>query len=205
MDIKNIGKTFFHSFQNFATFKANNLKTNAIITIKILSIAIPLAFVITYGISFLIGRIKKQNTPVNLDKNKHLAMKIQADQGNIDAQFNLGFMYEKGQGVAQSDQDAAKYYKLTADQGHAIAQFNLGDMYENGRGVTQSDQDAAKYYKLAADQDHAIAQFNLGFMYEQGRGIPQNDLNACKYYKLAADQGHAVAQCILGFMYEHGR
>ena len=37
------------------------------------------------------------------------------------AQFNLGFMYDQGAGVAQSDVEAVRWYRKTADQGHAQA------------------------------------------------------------------------------------
>ena len=47
----------------------------------------------------------------------HLA----ADQGDANAQFNLGVMYDQGQGVPQDYQQAVKWYRLAADQGHASA------------------------------------------------------------------------------------
>lgn len=34
-------------------------------------------------------------------------------------------MYEKGQGVNQSDKEAIKYYQLAANQGYATAKINL--------------------------------------------------------------------------------
>ena len=64
----------------------------------------------------------------------------QAEQGNADAQFNLGFMYEYGKGVPQDYQQAAKWYKLAANQGHAYGQYNLGLMYVQGDGVPQDYQ-----------------------------------------------------------------
>ncbi|MBF7728525.1 sel1 repeat family protein [Pseudomonas sp. N040] len=58
-----------------------------------------------------------------------------AEQGNPDAQFNLGLMYFNGTGVPQDDQAALKWFRLAADQGDAFAQFALGNMYFMGRGV----------------------------------------------------------------------
>ena len=52
-----------------------------------------------------------------------------ADQGHGQAQFNLGVMYENGQGVGQSDATAVKWYIKAAEQGLKEAQFNLGNMY----------------------------------------------------------------------------
>ena len=48
-----------------------------------------------------------------------------ADQGYADAQFNLGKMYEHGQGVPQSAKAAAVWYRKAADQGDAEAQLQL--------------------------------------------------------------------------------
>ena len=42
-----------------------------------------------------------------------------ADKGNAEAQYNLGFMYDKGQGVPQEYAVAVKWYRLAADQGNA--------------------------------------------------------------------------------------
>ena len=50
------------------------------------------------------------------------------------AQFNLGFMYDEGQGVPQDYAEALKWYRLAAAQGFAKAQFLLGVMYAKGRG-----------------------------------------------------------------------
>jgi uncharacterized protein len=60
-----------------------------------------------------------------------------ADQGNANAQFNLGKMYDDGDGVPQDHAEALKWYLKAADQGNASAQFNLGKMYDNGQGVPQ--------------------------------------------------------------------
>ena len=58
-----------------------------------------------------------------------------AEQGNAGAQFNLGIMYEKGQGVLQNHAAAAHWYRKAAEQGHAKAQNNLGGLYGRGLGV----------------------------------------------------------------------
>ena len=49
-----------------------------------------------------------------------------ADQGDADAQFNLGNMFDIGRGVAQSNMEAVRWWKKAADQGHADAQSKLG-------------------------------------------------------------------------------
>ncbi|EMT3920850.1 sel1 repeat family protein [Neisseria gonorrhoeae] len=60
-----------------------------------------------------------------------------AEQGNAAAQFNLGVMYENGQGVRQDYVQAVQWYRKASEQGDAQAQYNLGAMYYKGRGVRQ--------------------------------------------------------------------
>ena len=51
-----------------------------------------------------------------------------AEQGDADAQFNLGLMYRNGEGVQQDHKESAKWFRRAAEQGHAGAQSRLGFM-----------------------------------------------------------------------------
>ena len=55
------------------------------------------------------------------------------------AQFHLGLMYERGDGVPKSYKTAVKWFTKAAEQGDARAQYNLGLTYHNGDGVPESD------------------------------------------------------------------
>ena len=112
-----------------------------------------------------------------------------ADQGEVDAQYNLGVMYDKGQGVTRDYAVAVGWFRKAADQGFAPAQLSLGVMYENGLGVTQDFTIAASWYRRAADQGDTSAQLNLGFMYENGWGVTQNHVIAHMWFSLAAVRG----------------
>ncbi|MGB2118981.1 MAG: tetratricopeptide repeat protein [Porticoccaceae bacterium] len=74
------------------------------------------------------------------------------------AQFNLGVMYEFGNGVSENDAEAVKWYKKAADQGHADAQFNLGVMYGNGEGVPESYVRAYVWLSMAKTQGYENAK-----------------------------------------------
>ncbi|MCH7692462.1 MAG: sel1 repeat family protein [Proteobacteria bacterium] len=111
-----------------------------------------------------------------------------AEQGNANAQFFLGFMYDKGQGVPQDYAEAVKWYRKAAEQGHADAQFFLGYMYAQGDVVPQNYAKAVKWYRKAAEQDDAEAEYNLGFMYGNGQGVPQDYVQAHMWYNLAASR-----------------
>ena len=73
-----------------------------------------------------------------------------ADQGNADAQYTLGFMYEFGRGVPENDKTAVKWYTLAAEQGHAKGQSNLGTMYAKGKGVLTDNRRAYMWKNLSS-------------------------------------------------------
>jgi len=77
-----------------------------------------------------------------------------AEQGNVNAQFNLGLMYQKGEGVKQDYFEAVKWYRQAEKQGDAKAQLNLGVMYINGDGVRQDDEQAKEWFGKACDNGY---------------------------------------------------
>ncbi|MDO5464405.1 MAG: ankyrin repeat domain-containing protein, partial [Akkermansia sp.] len=128
-----------------------------------------------------------------------------AEQGQADAQNNLGVCYESGRGVTKDYQEAVRWYRKAAEQGQADAQNNLGGCYANGRGVTQDYNEAVRWYRKAAEQGYAGAQNDLGWCYENGRGVTQDYQEAVRWYRKAAEQGYAIAQSNLGLCYANGR
>ncbi len=155
-----------------------------------------------------------------------------AEQGNAIAQYNLGAMYARGQGVPQDRKTAGEWYRKAAAKrdvraaqsklfedpseaegnrvlaglGNPDAQYNVGLMYSVGQGgVPQDYAEAIKWYHKAAEQGHARAQHNLGRMYDAGEGMPQDYAEAVKWYGKAAEQGHAGAQNNLCLKYVDGK
>ena len=76
--------------------------------------------------------------------------RILAEQGYAKAQYNLGFMYATGEGVAKDNTEAMKWFRKAAEQGYADAQYSLGIMYANGKGVPESFIQAYAWVNLAA-------------------------------------------------------
>jgi TPR repeat protein len=126
-------------------------------------------------------------------KEAYKLCSLSAEQGHTGARYNLGNMYDFGDGVTQDYKQAVKWYKLAAEQGDADAQFNLGVMYDNGKGVTQDYKQAVKWYKLAAEQGDADAQFNLGLMYYRGDGVTQDNVYAHMWFNIAGSNGNSLA------------
>ena len=89
------------------------------------------------------------------------ATKSLAEQGDVNAQFDLGAAYDFGEGVAENDAEAFKWYRLAAVQGDADAQSNLGGMYYDGEGVPENYLAAYVWYSVSAAKGNQIAKNNI--------------------------------------------
>jgi TPR repeat protein len=116
-----------------------------------------------------------------------------AEQGNADAQWNLGTMDKNGNGVPQDYAEAVKWFRKAAEQGFAGAQYDLGVMYYGGTGVPQDYAEALKWFGKAAEQGFAGAQYVLGVMYVDGIGVERNLMQAHICFNLAATGGNPEA------------
>ena len=100
-------------------------------------------------IILLAAQLPKQPVTAQTPQAEVQRLIQRARAGDAAAQTQLGFNYQNGIVVAQSDTEAFKWYRRAADQGFAIAQSNLGVMYASGRGVSKDLTEAYMWYALA--------------------------------------------------------
>lgn len=131
--------------------------------------------------------------------------RVKAVKGDVAAQFNLGMMYVRGEGVSQDFKEAAKWLRNPAEQGYDVAQFTLGEIYAGGKGVDQDYGEAASWYLRAAEQGNARAQHRIGLMYTEGKGVRYSPRDAERWLHKAAGQGDAKIQFDLGERYASGQ
>ena len=79
-------------------------------------------------------------------------VRAKAEQGVVEAQYNLGVMYGTGRGVPEDDAEAVRWYRLAADQGNHLAQVILGGMYGNGQGVPQDYVQAHMWFNITTSR-----------------------------------------------------
>lgn len=128
-----------------------------------------------------------------------------AEFGNLEAQFKLGQMYERGECLTVNPSEAAKWYRLAAKEGHVGAQKVLGFMYAGGVGVEQDTLQAIYWFRKAAEKGHPEAQVGLGLAYIRGVGVAQNLKEAAKWFLRSAEQGFPRGQYNLGYLHETGQ
>lgn len=105
------------------------------------------------------------------NKDMKVIKKLLEQAASLDhpnAQYNLGVIYHKGDGVEQNINRAFFWYEKAAKANLAIAQYNLGMLYYEGVAVEKSEEKALEYWKKAAEQglDAAIKLVNSIKNYE---------------------------------------
>lgn len=98
------------------------------------------------------------HTAQELTGNETLETLIQqAEDGDVNAQYNLGIMFYNGEGVEKDYANAMHWFVMAANQGDAEAQFNLGIMIGRGEGVTKDPKVSRQWFEKAAEQGHPEA------------------------------------------------
>lgn len=80
---------------------------------------------------------------INLFLNK-------ANEGNVEAQYQLGQLYLTGNGTLQDFEEAVKWFTLAAEQNYAPAQYELGLLYHLGQGVNMDNEKSYMWLNLSA-------------------------------------------------------
>lgn len=85
-----------------------------------------------------------------------------AEQGNVDAAYNLALIHQHADGVAYDAAEALRWYRAAAERGDKAAQIRLGLMYQNGEGVPADEAKAHQWFTMNRQQ-HAHHQHHAQF------------------------------------------
>lgn len=113
-----------------------------------------------------------------------------AENGDADAQFNLGQAYRLGRGVPTNLSRAKDWFERAAMRGHVDALTTLGLLlFQNGE-QTQG----LKWLSQSAEQGEPRAMLVYGTALFNGDGVTQNPVLGYAYVSRAAAQGLAPAK-----------
>lgn len=148
------------------------------------------------------------------------ALQYAAEGGHPVAQWKLGRMYAKGDGVARDDLRAYEYFSKIANahaedspsapQASIVANafVALGRYFVSGIPNSQVKADperAREMFSYAASYfGNAEAQYNLARMYLDGVGAPRDVKYGVRWLALSAQKGQHQAQALLGQMLFNG-
>jgi hypothetical protein len=119
-----------------------------------------------------------------------------AQQGDADAQYELGTFYQSGAGIARNLAQAEQWLSKAANQGHAKAQYALAMLYR-GSDSPEALQRSITWHQKAAQSGYAEAQYGLGLLYANGQYVEQDPAQARVWFQKAASQGHVAAKLAL--------
>jgi TPR repeat protein len=148
------------------------------------------------------------------------ALEDAANAGQPMAMWQLGTMYENGEGVDKDPAKAFGYFAQIANQ-HAdaapkgveadiVAQsfVKVGDYYREGlpdAGIlADADRSHALLLHAATYFGDADAQYRVGQLYMDAEEMGVNPLQSARWFSLAARKGHCPAQAQLGDMLFNG-
>jgi len=172
-----------------------------------------------------------EKAQAELKRIQELAKK--AENGDVDAQYELGCHYEAGTDDEEPDYAEAEIWiRKAAGQGHedakkklvfyddlkkalagdARAQWNVGEHFRKGVIIKEDDEKAAEWFLKSAEQGDSFGEFSVAICYYDGEGLPEDLLTANRWFRRAvvglrkaAAEGDAESQQKLGACYDNGR
>lgn len=114
--------------------------------------------------------------------------------GNVACMINLGIMYEKGSGVAQSWPEALQLYTQAAIVGTpaeyaAVGAINAANCHTNGWGTEVDHEQAVELLLRGMQLGSGKAAFMLAECHETGQGVDVDLLKAESLYAFAGEHG----------------
>ncbi len=115
-----------------------------------------------------------------------------AEAGHAQAQYRVGRLYDRGEGVKEDQVKSAEWYKKSANQNVRKAQYNLGNMYKNGHGVPLDKEQSIYWYGQSARQGDEWAQLQMGVLLKE-----TDPEESHQWLWKAVDQGNKPALIVL--------
>lgn len=133
-----------------------------------------------------------EGVPSDQDTQNFEKVLANAKQGDAQAQYTLGMMYQNGAGVAPDDSQARYWLEKSAYQDEVKAQAELGRMYLTGFGGEQDAEKGNYWLKHAADQGDLTGELYWGMIYHDSTD-PQKFQKAQEYLNKACAAGKQEA------------
>lgn len=132
-------------------------------------------------------------------------MQALADDGDLNAQFRLGYALLMGTGVPADPAKGFAMVKDLAEKGYIPAEYDLAYFYRDGKGTAVDPAQAYTWYRKAAeDGDPSAEAYLIDIFHESLLGQKQDDVEARKWAVLAAQKQVLSAQATLAWFYFNG-
>lgn len=126
-----------------------------------------------------------------------------ADQGDPEAQNEIGYLYLWGIGVPRDEAESFRWFARATGGGSQPAKLNLAVAYMKGVGTPRDLPLALELMNQLAAKGNARAQGYLGIAYLAGTGVPKDPGLAEKWLKKAAKGKNPEAEYALGILWSN--
>lgn len=120
------------------------------------------------------------------------------DQGDIDAPYDLAWIYKDGKLAPQDDQKYIYYLQKAVELNNYMAYTDLAFEYLEGGIVEKNIKKGRSLLETAAKNGNSVSASNLSVMYVKGDGVEKNIETAIEWAKKAADLGYDEQLFALG-------
>jgi hypothetical protein len=128
-----------------------------------------------------------------------------AEKGSVRAQTMLGYLFQRGTGVAANAERAAFWFGRAAVVNYHPAEYALARLYHDGYGGQNGRGQILPLMRRAAEGGYPLAQVDLGLMYAEGKEAPRDPATAVEWFRKAADQDFASGEYALALALIEGR
>ncbi len=156
-----------------------------------------------------IGRFKYQLGRAALaEKKTDVAVKLfelAAEDKHIRANYELGYMTQRGLGVQADLKKANVYFAQSAEAGDPFGMLSYGRNLVKGRGVSKNIDDGLAYLNRAVEMGHTYAMNELGAMYYYGQAVKENPQRAIRFYEASMARNDIYGIHNMGLAYLEGK
>ncbi len=127
-------------------------------------------------------------------------------RGSALAAYQLGMMYQRGQGVSVDDTRATRYIRKAANRGLSKAMVEIAARARDGLGMPANARLSVFWYDKAYVAGDVMAANELGKMYRDGIGVRQDGGRAMELFSEAVRRAPDNASSLynMGRAYEAG-
>jgi TPR repeat protein len=139
--------------------------------------------------------------PIGSDKYQLLS---DAVAGNRDAQYQLGLVLYRGDGLPRDERGATGWYGRAAEEGHAKAALALNGRRHDGVAIEADEAKIVAALGMDIDKGNTDAMRALADMRIYGRGAPRDAEAALGLLRRASTAGDTDAEIDLASLYLRG-
>ncbi|CAJ0867667.1 12270_t:CDS:2, partial [Entrophospora sp. SA101] len=157
-------------------------------------------------VGYLLGYCYHHGIGIQQDLNQAFQWYlISAENGNSNAQRNVGCCYHYEIDEIRDYNKAFEWYLKSAENGNGGAQFIVGFCYHYVIGVEKNYGKAFEWYLKSAEKGNSNGQYSVGYCYHYGIGTKKNYNKAFQWYLMSAENMNSNGQNSVGYCYENNK